>query len=378
MNQDRKEFTKGQIKKLLTYMLSFESVYNKYMDHCIPVNGSCMCPFHDNENTEAAKFYSESNTLWCFSEGMLYTVYDLLVEFNIDPIDVFYSLWDSYSDDKKEAIKKLAGQPITTKCQFKDSLIAYEKDLISYDELCYDIFNSVDGLRDPLNILFNISRPITEKKKEKIEKMSDYMYLGVYPQNTNIRNITSGEIINYTKVLPRQITYFIKEQNDVTLIFNMYKDQPVGVTMRSNKAKKFSDLGNSAGIFYNLLSLKDFKRGDPIFLVEGPKDCEAFKIFFKGHHCMALMTSKLTQAQLLTLRALTDKIVLCLDNDEVGWQSAEKVINRYSVYFDIRQILFPQGVKDFGDMITLYRKNKDTFKKVYKNIEQQISSIDFV
>ena len=51
MNQGREEFTNYQIKKYLTYMVSFESVYNKYMDDEMPVSGSCMCPFHDNENT---------------------------------------------------------------------------------------------------------------------------------------------------------------------------------------------------------------------------------------------------------------------------------------------------------------------------------------
>ena len=375
MNQGREEFTNYQIKKYLTYMVSFESVYNKYMDDEMPVSGSCMCPFHDNENTEAAKFYRESNTLWCFSETQLYTVYDLLVEFNLDPVDIFYSLWDSYSDDRKEYIKKQVDQPFTTKCMFKDSLISFEKDLISYDELCYDIFNSIDGLRDPLNVLYNISRPITEKN---LDKVSDYIYLGAYPQNVHIRNITSGEIINYTKSLSKVMVSFIKEQNDVTIIFNMYKDQPIGATMRGNRKKEFRDIGNTGGIFYNLLNLKDFKRGDPIFLVEGPKDCEAFNVFFKGYHCLSLMTSNLTTAQQLVLRALTDKIVLCLDNDSVGIESTTKFIKKNSVYFDIQPIVFPPGVKDFGDLITLYRKNKDSFKTVYKDIKSQLSRIDFV
>ena len=375
MNQGREDFTNYQIKKYLTYMVSFESVYNKYMDDEMPVSGSCMCPFHDNENTEAAKFYRESNTLWCFSETQLYTVYDLLVEFNLDPVDIFYSLWDSYSDDRKDFIKKQVDQPFTTKCMFKDSLISFEKDLISYDELCYDIFNSIDGLRDPLNVLYNISRPITEKN---LDKVSDYVYLGAYPQNVHIRNITSGEIINYTKSLSKVMVSFIKEQNDVTIIFNMYKDQPIGATMRGNRKKEFRDIGNTGGIFYNLLNLKDFKRGDPIFLVEGPKDCEAFNVFFKGYHCLSLMTSNLTTAQQLVLRALTDKIVLCLDNDSVGIESTTKFIKKNSVYFDIRPITFPPGVKDFGDLITLYRKNKDSFKTVYKNIKSQLSRIDFV
>lgn len=375
MNQGREEFTNYQIKKYLTYMVNFESVYNKYMDNEMPVSGSCMCPFHDNENTEAAKFYRESNTLWCFSENHLYTVYDLLVEFNLDPVDIFYSLWDSYSDDRKEYVKRQVDQPFTTKCVFKDSLIAFEKDLISYDELCYDIFNSIDGLRDPLNVLYNISRPITEKN---LDKVSDYIYLGAYPQNVHIRNITSGEIINHTKFLSKVMVSFIKEQNDVTIIFNMYKDQPIGATMRGNKKKEFRDIGNTGGIFYNLLNLKDFKRGDPIFIVEGPKDCEAFNVFFKGYHCLSLMTSYLTTAQQLVLRALTDKIVLCLDNDSVGIESTTKFIKKNSVYFDIRPITFPPGVKDFGDLITLYRKNKDSFKTVYKDIKSQLSRIDFV
>lgn len=375
MNHDREEFTKYQIKKFLTYMVSFESVYNQNMDNSMPISGSCLCPFHDNENTEAAKFYRESNTLWCFAENKLYTVYDLLEEFNKDPVDIFYSLWDTYSDDVKEEKRKLVGQPFTTKCLFKDSLVAFEKDLISYDELCYDIFESVDGLRDQLNVLYNLSRPIREKN---LDKVSDYVYLGAFPKNVHIRNITSGEIINHTRDLGRVISSFVNDQNDITILFNMYKGQPVGATLRGNRKKEFRDIGNTGGMFYNLLNLKDFKRGDPIFLVEGPKDCEAFQVYFKGYHCLSLMTSSLTMAQQLVLRALTDKVVLCLDNDDVGHKSTDRFFKKFGSMFDTYQIDFPPGVKDFGDLITLYRKNKESFKKAYKDLESQITSFDFV
>lgn len=369
------DFTKGQIKKMLTYMVSFEKVYNSFNDRPLPVAGNCFCPFHDNTNTPAAKFYRESNTLYCYTDLKLYSVYDLLLEYNQDPITIFYSLWNSYNDAKKQYVLSQVDKPYTTKCLFNDSLISYDNGLISYDDLCLDIYNSIDGLKDQLIILYNLSRQITEKD---ISKVSDYTWLGEFKQNTHIRCITSGELINHTKYFSRNILAFIREHNDVTIIFNMYQDKPVGATLRGNKTKAFMDIGNCGGMFYNLLNLDNFKKGDPIVLVEGPKDCEAFRLFYHNkYHCLSVMTGSVSKSQLQTLRALTDKVILCLDNDETGIKNTQTFLKRYKGYFDIYPIHLPVGVKDFGDMITLYRKNKDKFKEVYRNIEKQLD-IDFV
>lgn len=364
------EISRSQIRKYLTYMISFETVYNKFSDFYMSASGSCFCPFHDNEHSAAAKFYRESNTLYCYADCQLYTVYDLLNEFNQNPEEIFWKLWNSYSDTKKQSIIDQAGKPYSTKCTFKDSVIAYDSSLITYDDLRRDIYDSIDGLKETLIILYNISRPVTERN---LDKVSDYIWLGAFKQNTHIRCITSGELINHTKDLPRNICWFIKEHNDVTIVFNMYDDKPVGATLRGNKTKAFMDLGNAGGVFYNLLNLKNFHKGDPIVLVEGPKDCEAFKIFYRNRfHCLSLMTANLTTSQLLVLRALTDKVILCLDNDETGHKSREKFKKKYAKYFDILEIEFPSSIKDFGDLITLYRKNKKSFEPVYRRIESQL------
>lgn len=373
--EEKENFTKYQIKNMLTYMVSFEKVWNTYSDTLMSGSGSCFCPFHDNENTKAAKFYRESNSLYCWGCHKYFTVYDLLLEYNIDPIDTFHKLWDAYSDARKQYILQQVGKPYSVNCDFKDSLISYDNGFITYDDLCLKIYDSIDGLKNSLIVLYNLSRPITEKK---LDKLSDYLYLGAYKQNQHIRNITSGEIIGHTSQLSRTIVNFIKEHNDVTIIFNMFHEVPVGATIRGNKSKVFMDIGNKSGIMYNLLNLKDFKKNDPIYLVEGPKDCEAFKIYFKDKHCLSLMTSGVTRAQLLVLRALTDKIALCLDNDKVGQEACDTFIKKYSGIFKIERLAFPPILKDFGDMITLYRKDKNKFKEAYKFIDEQFSSFTFV
>jgi len=355
-------------------MVNFEAVYNKYCDGIMQISGTCFCPFHDNDKTPAAKFYPDSNTLWCFSEQKLFTVYDLLEEVGKDPIEIFNKLWASYDDKQKDNIKAQVDTPITTKCLFRDSLISYDSGLIHYDDFCSAVYNSIDGLKDPLIVLYNLSRTITEKDQSK---MSDYMYLGAYKQNTHIRNITSGEIINHTRNIPKNIVAFIREHNDVMLIFNMWNDKPIGVTLRGNKNKAFFDLGNAGGVFYNLCGLGEFEKGSTLYIMEGPKDVEAFKVFFKEPHCMGIMTSNTTRAQLEVLRGLTDHVVLCLDNDDTGRPATEKFVKYNTKFFDkVDTIVMPSNVKDMGDLITLYRKNKEMFKKVYKDIKEQIDLIN--
>ncbi len=41
-------------------------------------NGMLYCPFHPNENTKAAKYFSDSNKVWCYAEQKMYGTYDVL------------------------------------------------------------------------------------------------------------------------------------------------------------------------------------------------------------------------------------------------------------------------------------------------------------
>lgn len=54
----------------------------------IPQNGQIFCPFHDNTRTEAAKYYEDTNKVWCFAEQKMYHAYDAmrLLEYSFERI----------------------------------------------------------------------------------------------------------------------------------------------------------------------------------------------------------------------------------------------------------------------------------------------------
>jgi len=69
------------------------------------VSHSCYCPFHDNSQSPAAKFYKEEHNehIFCFAEGVQYKPHHLLtkgiVPFTVN--HVFSAIWNNLSDDEK-------------------------------------------------------------------------------------------------------------------------------------------------------------------------------------------------------------------------------------------------------------------------------------
>lgn len=68
-------------------------------------SATCFCPFHDNTNTKAAKFYKEDHNehIFCFAENKRYKPHHLLtreiVPFTVN--HVFSAIWANLSNDEK-------------------------------------------------------------------------------------------------------------------------------------------------------------------------------------------------------------------------------------------------------------------------------------
>lgn len=364
------EFTYHEMREALQQMLSIRDILNSN-GYSIRENGNSYCPFHDNYDTPASKYYANSNTIWCFTEVRGYKVIDALKLVGIDYKETFRKLWDSYSDSRKEEILSHINDTYETKVAFKESLAMFNTGVIPYSKLCEDIVSKMGDYMTHVRLLYNVSRDIEEATLGS----DDYTYLACFANLNNFKLISSGELVQYKSQLKAYITNSIQNDDEALLIFNMYKDEPFGCTIRSKNTKKFTDVGNSGGIFYGLCDLdKNFKYGDRITIVEGPKDCETYKRVFKDKNCLATMTANLTTTQLEVLKGLTNNIVLANDNDKAGKEAQKNFLKYNSKDFRINILKHPDGIKDFGDLIPLIRNDKLKLKEVVTNYKIQMDS----
>lgn len=215
--------------------------------------------------------------------------------------------------------------------------------------------------------LYNISRKITKSDGTK------YTYIAEHYGYDNYRLISSGELNIRGKDIevPRYVRDFVSTQGEVLLIGGLIRNQAYGIIMRGLKEKVFSNYGFGKGTFYGLGDLEpDFKYGDLIVLVEGAIDRDVCKTFVT-RNCLSVMTSSLTNNQIQVLSCLTNKVLLILDNDTAG-RNGEKssksklTTNGITTY----QMVKPDIVKDFGDVLELKMKNDpraDILINTYRN-----------
>lgn len=68
-------------------------------------SGLIFCPFHDNYETPAAKYYLDDNAenIWCFAENKMYSLsdyYEKLLGVDLDLI--FDQIWNNISDSERD------------------------------------------------------------------------------------------------------------------------------------------------------------------------------------------------------------------------------------------------------------------------------------
>lgn len=77
----------SKVSRYINDNLNFADEYFAIFGKKLHDYGKCFCPFHHNVNTPAAKYYKDSNSLYCYSCKCSYSVYDLLRSFNPSRID---------------------------------------------------------------------------------------------------------------------------------------------------------------------------------------------------------------------------------------------------------------------------------------------------
>ncbi len=108
-------------------------------------SGLIFCPFHDNYNTPAAKYYLDNNAenIWCFSEHRMYDLsayYEKLLGLNLDT--VFSEIWSNLSETDKQGLTDLFGEyDIEVKPEDLPIYERFKNQQINYKELLIELIN---------------------------------------------------------------------------------------------------------------------------------------------------------------------------------------------------------------------------------------------
>ena len=131
--------------KVVDYFCTFEYLLSYISVDFPSVSSSCFCPFHENTNTKAAKFYKEDHNehIYCFAESKQYKPHHLLtldiVPFSLN--HVFSAIWSNLSDSEKKIFSSDLNQH-TIDVDFSHYYNNYKKCKLSYFDLLSVLKNS--------------------------------------------------------------------------------------------------------------------------------------------------------------------------------------------------------------------------------------------
>mgnify|MGYP000075914532 CR=1 FL=1 len=84
--------------KWINMNFSMYQILTEDLDVDIPPNGMLFCPFHNNKDTKAAKYFEKSNSMFCWSEYKVYTPYKALKFLGYSDEDLLDKVPDDYKD----------------------------------------------------------------------------------------------------------------------------------------------------------------------------------------------------------------------------------------------------------------------------------------
>ena len=106
------------------------------------------CPFHENIDTPAAKYYSNKGTgdtasIYCFSERRIYKAVDFFKKelINTRRESIFYKIWIQLSQEQKQYLLdtfELQGGEIDNSNleKYRDKLELFKRQKINFTEFC--------------------------------------------------------------------------------------------------------------------------------------------------------------------------------------------------------------------------------------------------
>ena len=96
-----------------------------------------------------------------------------------------------------------------------------------------------------------------------------------------------------------------------------------------------------------------------------------------GVPAIGMMTSNLTSMQLEILKLLTNKVILCYDNDKAGRIGYKKDSKRLREQgFTVKCLIQYEDLKDMGDLMQLkYEGNEFDFKVAFQYYHNMINQL---
>lgn len=211
----------------------------------------------------------------------------------------------------------------------------------------------------------------------KDSKVNKYNYYGYTFKQKNYKKFDLSSLYNliqknneYEKT---RFASFIDKYKETTLIINYIEDYPIGLFFKPFYKKDNYVIFNKQLFPYNIGNLnKNRKYTDPILICEGIADCEYLKTIYSD--TVAILGANISTFNFNILKRLTNKIILCNDNDKAGLESLEKIkknVKFSHMYFS--NLKNPNELKDAGDMIDLLRTNN----KICYNINDNYYRLSF-
>ena len=199
---------------------------------------------------------------------------------------------------------------------------------------------------------------------DKHKMLNKYTYFGNEFKAPHYRIINIGKIVHEgikSKTdLPEYVHKFIGQHGELLMVANIVEKYVPMLQLRTIRGDKaFSVYGSQTKLFYGLGMIpKDFKYGDWILICEGLMDTDVARGL--GIPSLGMMTSNLTGMQLEILKLLTNKVILCYDNDKpgrIGYKKDSKVLKELG--FEVKCLIQYQDMKDLGDLMQLKYEGQD-------------------
>ena len=130
---------------VIDYFCTFEYLLSYIGVEFPSETATCFCPFHENVNTKAAKFFKEDHNehIFCFAESQLYRPHHLLtreiVPFSVN--HVFSAIWANLSDNEKNTFAADLQQHVV-EVDFTPHYNNYKKCKLKYFDLLAILRNS--------------------------------------------------------------------------------------------------------------------------------------------------------------------------------------------------------------------------------------------
>lgn len=205
-----------------------------------------------------------------------------------------------------------------------------------------------------LNELYELAKEIPEYLKYE----NKYAWLG-YNNIIDVRYLDVDDILR----VKTPINNFINEHGSVLLLPNIVNGHVIDLLVRALDSPQMINY-REVNLPYNIGNLKDFKYGDPLFIVEGPADVAGLKLVDGNIAVVALKTNDINKDAYQVYKSLTNKIVLVLDSDKAGQLQLVKMrLNLKELgisTYTINQFGYLKDTGEIAEITMSYEKSKNT------------------